>query len=178
MALRQRILKNDSGVQESSMRKPRVLVCDDDGQVRNFLRRILEGRGYEVLTAETPVTCAFYRDRVDDCPQHERCTDVLITDYEMPLMTGIDLLELQHKGGCKLTSRNKAVMTGRDSPEIRKSAEALGCQFFIKPLPIPALIAWLEECGQRFDLAEPLASELYSPATKRILGPNTKTGHM
>ena len=149
------------------MRKPRILICDDNDQIRDFFKRIFERRGYEVLTAETPMTCAFYRDNGNHCPQHERCTDILITDYEMPVMTGIDLLELQHRGGCKLTNRNKAILTGNDDPEIKKAAEALGCQLFTKPPLISALITWLEECQQRFNLAEPLASELYFPAKKR-----------
>jgi len=146
------------------MRKPRILVCDDNDQIRDFFRRLLERRGYEVLTAETPMTCAFYKDHGDHCPQHERCTDILITDYEMPVMTGMDLLELQHRGGCRLTTRNKAIMTGNDNPEMRKSAEALGCQLFTKPPVITALITWLEECQERINLAEPLVSELYFPA--------------
>jgi CheY-like chemotaxis protein len=149
------------------MRKPRAIVCDDDHQILDLFRSVIEMMGYEVLTAETPITCAFYRDHVDSCRQHHRCADVLITDYSMPSMTGLELLVMQHQGGCKLTSRNKALMTGDEDSELRKQAAALGCHFFTKPLLVSTLIAWLKECEKRFDLSEPLAAELYQPQSKK-----------
>jgi CheY-like chemotaxis protein len=151
------------------MRKPRAIICDDDHQVLDLFRRMLEKMGYEVLTAETPVTCAFYSDHADICPQHDRCTDVLITDNSMPGMTGMELLEIQHQRGCKLTSKNKALMTGNADTELRKKAAELGCRVFPKPLSISTLIEWLQECEKRFNLSEPLASELYQPQRKKSL---------
>jgi CheY-like chemotaxis protein len=151
------------------MRKPRAIICDDDYQILDLFRSVLEEMGYEVLTAETPVTCAFYRDHADSCPQHHRCADILITDYSMPCMTGLELLEMQHQRGCKLTSKNKALITGSEDSELRKKTAELGCHIFPKPLIIPALIAWLQECEKRFNLSEPLASELYQPQRKRTL---------
>jgi CheY-like chemotaxis protein len=151
------------------MRKPRAIVCDDDDVILDVFRRILEAAGYEVFAADTPVTCAFYKEHVDGCPQHNQCTDILITDYAMPGMTGLELLETQHHGGCKLTSKNKALMTGADDAAIRKRTEALGCHFFPKPLLISTLLAWLRECEKRFDLSEPLAADLFLPAKKKPL---------
>jgi CheY-like chemotaxis protein len=151
------------------MRKPRAIVCDDDEVILQVFKHALESTGYEVLTAETPLTCAFFRDRAESCPQHDRCTDVLITDYAMPDMTGLELLEMQHHRGCKLTSRNKALLTGRDDEEIRRRAEVMGCSFFSKPLPISVLMDWIRECQRRTDLSEPLAKELFLPAKKKSL---------
>jgi len=149
------------------MRKPRAIVCDDEDLILAVLRRVLEKMGYEVITVETFITCAFYREHVDSCPH--RCTDVLIIDYKMPDITGMELLELQHKGGCKLTSKNKALMTGCDDSTLITKTEALGCQFFPKPLHIPTLVAWLRECEKLFDVTEPLASDLFLPAKKKSI---------
>jgi len=110
--------QNKSKCHINTMRKPRAIVCDDDHQILDLFRSVIEMMGYEVLTAETPITCAFYRDHVDSCRQHHRCADVLITDYSMPSMTGLDLLVMQHQRGCKLTSQNKALMTGNEDSEL------------------------------------------------------------
>jgi CheY-like chemotaxis protein len=109
------------------------------------------------------------REHADSCPQHNRCTDILITDNNMPDMTGIELLEIQHHGGCRLTSKNKALVTGNEDPVLQERAAALGCHFFLKPLSLTTLFAWLKECEERFDLSEPLASDLYLPSRKEDL---------
>jgi CheY-like chemotaxis protein len=141
-------------------------VCDDDEVILHVFKHMLEAAGYEVLTADTPVTCSFFRERSDICPQHDRCTDILVTDYTMPGMTGMELLEMQHSGGCKLTSKNKALMTGKDDSQLRERAAVVGCQFFPKPVLLSTLLAWIKECEERFDLSEPLASDLLLPGKK------------
>lgn len=151
------------------MRKPRAIVCDDAPSIQEVLRQILEDMGFEVLTADTPVTCAFYREDAASCPRHNRCTDVFITDYNMPNMTGMELLRMQHDRGCKLTSKNKALISMIDDPALRNDAEALGCHFFHKTKIVAALLPWIKECEKRFDLSEPLASDLYLPAQNKSL---------
>ncbi|MDP2156436.1 MAG: response regulator [Nitrospirota bacterium] len=125
--------------------------------------------GYEVVTAETPITCAFYREDADSCQHHTRCADILVTDHNMPGMTGLELLEMQHQKGCRLTSKNKALMTALIDPELRERTEQLGCRFLSKPMSISTITAWVKECETRFDLSEPLATDLYMPATGKSL---------
>lgn len=148
------------------MRNPRAIVCDDRYEIRDVLKTILETAGCEVLTADTPIMCAFYREQAETCPQNNRCADILITDYDMPGMTGLELLEIQHYRGCKLTSKNKALMTALDSAELREQAGKLGCHFFKKPVYVSKLLAWIRECLERVDLSEPLAADLFLPAKK------------
>lgn len=151
------------------MRKPRAIICDDEQIILEIFRTVLEKMGYEVLTAATPMTCSYYREHADSCPQHSLCADILITDHNMPDMTGLELLEMQHQRGCKLTSKNKALITGNDDPELRERIELLGCQFLPKPMSISTIITWVKECEKRFDLSEPLASDLYLPAKGKPL---------
>ncbi|MBI5847899.1 MAG: response regulator [Nitrospirae bacterium] len=151
------------------MRKPRAIVCDDEAIILDMFRTVLERMGYEVLTAATPMTCSYYREHAESCPQHNRCADILITDHRMPAMTGLQLLEMQQKSGCKLSSRNKALITGNDLSELKLQTELLGCRFMLKPMRISAITEWVKECEKRFDLSEPLATDLYMPATGKQL---------
>ena len=148
------------------MRKPRAIVVDDDELILDIFRHIFESIGYEVLTANTSMTCAFFREHTNSCPQHDRCTDILITDNNMPNMTGLELLEMQHHRGCKLTSKNKALITGNEDSKIAERATVLGCQLFPKPVPVSTIITWAQECEKRVDISEALASDLYLPARK------------
>lgn len=52
------------------MRKPRAVVCDDDDMILDVMRRILEGMGYEVLTADTHY--ALYLNRLH-CASRRPC---------------------------------------------------------------------------------------------------------
>ncbi len=62
----------------------RVLVCDDDGQVRAVLTRQLQSMGLEV---ETAAGGAQAMKRIDHEP-----FDALMLDLDMPGVTGLDVL--------------------------------------------------------------------------------------
>jgi len=59
-----------------------VLVVEDDLTVRNLVQRLLEGAGYQVLTAESPDSA------VEVCRTHDGTIDLLLTDVVMPQMSG------------------------------------------------------------------------------------------
>jgi len=67
--------------------KGRVLLVDDEKMVARFMRELLEGWGLKVtaLTSATEARHAFTR-----APQDY---DLLLTDYTMPRMTGLDLAQ-------------------------------------------------------------------------------------
>lgn len=64
----------------------RVLVVDDEKHYCELLRRVLERQGFRVTTLQQPEKAMEYllADRVD----------LLITDLQMPGLTGYDLVEL------------------------------------------------------------------------------------
>jgi CheY-like chemotaxis protein len=80
----------------------------------------------------------------------------MITDLEMPRMSGIELLQLQTRQGCRLDIRNKAVLSGNLDPAACEAIRDLGCVAFTKPCRISTLAAWVGECEQRMDLSRPL----------------------
>lgn len=72
----------------------RILAIDDDSIIRALLTNMLQKEGYEVITASdgtTGLTLALNED-----------PDVVITDYQMPGMDGMQVLENIKKGNASI----------------------------------------------------------------------------
>jgi DNA-binding response OmpR family regulator len=139
-------------------RKPRVLIFDDDVQILNMLDRYFSLRGYEAVAFDEPTSCLIYGDSTDNCRNLYPCADILITDFDMPNMTGVKMIERQMARGCRLDPRNKAVMSGfMDDEYVRKVGE-MGCAFFRKPFLLTDLDPWISECESRMDLSLPVGT--------------------
>lgn len=122
-----------------------------------FFKDFFSSINYETLTYREPVACSFSREGGVRCDKRT-CADVMIADYQMPRMNGLELFQEQSRMGCKMPTKNKAIMTGLVNGELQKKAEKAGVAFFIKPVNIPEFSAWLAECEQRSDISQPLAS--------------------
>ncbi|HEY8947097.1 MAG TPA: response regulator, partial [Polyangiaceae bacterium] len=109
--------------------KNRVLLVDDDAGVLGVMRRVLERAGFEV------VTCA---------DGHEALTalargsfDVMLSDIEMPGITGLSLLRAVREHDLDLPV---VLMTGR--PGVESAVDAIGYgafRYLIKPVPVDTL---------------------------------------
>ncbi len=141
------------------MRKPRVIIFDDEVFILNMLKDFFLMRGYEVLSYSDPTSiCPIYGKGGDLCSSHDRCGDVMITDFSMPGVNGVELLEYQSRKGCKLDIRNKAVISGYIDDQNRMRVRQLGCTFFQKPFNLHTLMEWLAGCEQRIDLSQQVAT--------------------
>lgn len=105
---------------------PRVLVVDDDDEVREMLRQMLERKGYEVTTAaDGKQGIARYRE---DPP------DLIVLDIVMPEKEGLEtIMELRRDDpGVKIIAISGG---GRIGPQSYiEVARALGAQrTFAKP---------------------------------------------
>jgi CheY-like chemotaxis protein len=78
----------DSGTGKGGPSMASILIIDDEEQMRTALRRLLEGAGYEVISAsDGKEGLALYR---------ENTTDLIITDLIMPEKEGIEtIIELK-----------------------------------------------------------------------------------
>ena len=72
-------------------RPARILVADDEPGVRSFLRKVLEGAGYEVMEAANGKE-ALQKVRAGG-------VDMLITDLVMPEQEGIETIMWLCAGG-------------------------------------------------------------------------------
>jgi CheY-like chemotaxis protein len=104
------------------------------------------------------VVCPIRDEREKNCSTDYPCADVIITDFKMPDMNGLELFREQSTRRCKLTRENKAVMSGYIDEESHKQIQQLGHAFFQKPIAFSRLSAWLGECEKRVDLSKPLCS--------------------
>ena len=65
--------------------RPVVLLVDDEPRILSALSRALRREGYDLLTAETPAEAQRWIET--------RSIDCVISDYKMPGMTGLELIE-------------------------------------------------------------------------------------
>jgi two-component system response regulator AtoC len=124
--------------------KKRAIVFDDIEAIQKILKRILEMRGYEVMTYSNPDECPLQHEHDCRCDSNHTCADIIISDIDMPKVSGLQFVQDQNKKGCKIT--NIAFMSGAWSESDLKYARELGCKIFSKPFTIEEINDWLDEC--------------------------------
>jgi two-component system cell cycle sensor histidine kinase/response regulator CckA len=67
------------------MHQPRILLTDDDAQIRSIVQAILKSRGYRVDEASDGL------DALEVLRASGPAVDLLITDIKMPRMDGVTL---------------------------------------------------------------------------------------
>jgi CheY-like chemotaxis protein len=141
------------------VRRRRAIIFDDNAFIRELLENFLSMKGYEVFSYGEPVVCPLFLNDERHCHNDMPCADVIITDYKMPQMTGVELLNRQRERGCRLDIRNQALISGYvDDPDLHTNIDRLGCAFFSKPFHLRRLAEWIAECEERMPLSIPLVS--------------------
>lgn len=127
---------NDSAaVREKSA--PRVVLLDDEPAILKTWSAILEVHGFEAVACEHAATALV--EIASGCA-------CVITDYHMPDMTGIEVIQQ-----AKLCSAARFIlMTANDSERLRKASLAAGADCVIaKPAPIATVIEIIEKLTRR-----------------------------
>jgi DNA-binding NtrC family response regulator len=135
------------------VRRPKIIIFDDDSTVLEVLHHYFVECDYEVQSFNEPILCHCIKDG-SSCVTP--CADIMITDYAMPRLTGIELLVNQNNKGCSIDIRNKAIVSGDLPDRHREKMNGLAGTFFQKPFSFPELYEWTNECIGRVDLSRPL----------------------
>ena len=111
----------------------RILLVDDDPEIVESLRSVLEGKGYQVLVA---------RDGNQGLAVAEReLPDLLILDMMMPKKSGFLVLERLKGKDAKTRKMPTIMITANEGGRHRAYAEMLGVEEYIrKPFAIDKLL--------------------------------------
>ena len=127
----------------------RAVVIEDDVALRKALSAVLKRRGYEVYEFSEPKFCPIYFNQRCACDGAHACTNIILTDLNMPNIGALEFVERKNLNGCKV--ENIAVMSAVWGPEEIETLMRLGCKILEKPFKMSELSAWLQECESRAD---------------------------
>lgn len=119
----------------------RILVLEDDADVRHLLRTTLQRMGHQVFDYPAPESSPFYPEC--PCSSERTCVDVIITDQHMYAVTGLAFLSHLELHGCRVPTDRMALFTAGLTPMEREHARRLQCQVFGKPMDFRRLTNWI-----------------------------------
>jgi CheY-like chemotaxis protein len=131
----------------------RAIVFDDDPDVRRVMLALLSRRGWSAEAFESSRSCLDCPGLREVCQRAKPCCDVIITDFDMPHMNGLELVRRLAQNGC--TCRHVAMVSGTWDSATREAARELGCAVFDKPVELDAFTAWLARVEQAYGGAGP-----------------------
>ena len=115
------------------------LIVDDSRMIRKVARRIVESIGYTVVEAENG------EEGLARC--RAAMPHLIITDWNMPVMTGIDFVSALRAIPTQRQPRVVFCTTNSGARDIHKGIEAGADEYVIKPFDDASLISRLQAIG-------------------------------
>lgn len=111
--------------------RKRILLVDDDDDIRRLMRAFLEADGYEVFSCRNGIRALeVFTARGD--------VDLLLSDLQMPVMDGV---ELSQRVTALRPELPVVIVSGAlMNPELLGQIEANGWDFLAKPCRVPELL--------------------------------------
>ena len=85
--------------------KPRILIFEDDDILRTTLKHLLDSLDYDVLTFSDPGMCPLYYSSNFKCLLDDSCSDIILSDVDMPVENGLEFINKRFNKGCKTKFR-------------------------------------------------------------------------
>ncbi len=136
----------------------RVLIFDDDDKIRDLLKEVIKIKGYEIFDYKNPSECSISINDKCNCGESQ-CTDVIITDIQMPITNGIDFINDLMSKGCKV--KNILVISGCDDYQYLENRMKNKIKFLKKPFSIHDILSVLNEFEQNIDPSRTLVHILH-----------------
>jgi len=152
----------------------RLLVVDDSPAIRHLVGDSLTRQGFEVTTATDG------REALDRALAVERVFDMVITDYDMPRMTGFELVHAL-KREARTRELPILMLTARDTRRDRAQMRAAGLTaYLVKPFSADKCVAMVERMlAERRLRAYTDASKLYiSDGARRAAEAQASSGEL
>jgi DNA-binding response OmpR family regulator len=127
----------------------RILIFDDSEEIRSLLYDFFNKRGYEVFSFPNPAFCPISHEKMCPCPTGEACSDLILSDLNMPLKQGIDFLEEQIRKGCQCN--HMALMSGDFTENDVSRAKFIELKLLRKPFAITEILEWIESIEKTID---------------------------
>ncbi len=119
------------------MKVARVLVVDDDDDIRNLVQARLQGAGHLVVSAGTA-------DAALGLVEDKGAPDVAVLDVDLPGMSGLDLLqELRRREG--MNDLPVVFLSAKVQEEDVEAGRSLGAVYLTKPFVATALLNAVEK---------------------------------
>jgi DNA-binding response OmpR family regulator len=113
---------------------PRILLAEDDDEMRAELAGALRSDGHEVIEAADGGRMLVRIGRVYQGESEP--FDLLVSDIRMPICSGLQILEQLRMANWRMPA---IVMTAFGDQQTRRRAERLGAVIFTKPFDIDDL---------------------------------------
>jgi CheY-like chemotaxis protein len=124
--------------------KLRVLVFEDDDPIRRMLQMALERIGCEVHAYANPDLCPLVHEQPCPCRESQVCADAVISDVNMPVMSGLELVGSLQDHGCNV--RRYLLASGNWSEWQANRARQMGCEVIGKPFDLRFILKWVTQC--------------------------------
>jgi CheY-like chemotaxis protein len=123
----------------------RVVIAEDDPEMRRILVEVFRDDGYDVLEAEDGVRLLI--ELKAELGRAEAPLDLIVSDIRMPVYGGLDVLNELRRAR---RPTPVLLITGFGDDEVRAAAEALGATLLEKPFAVDELRTVASKLSRRW----------------------------